>query len=97
MQYINKNRGGVAANLNYQCHGCWEVHPVSGNRYRLLFDSDTEAIKAIDLEGGPMIQVGSELPGYNRVVSEINHIVGDNNQSIESSFEVFCDDEFTID
>ena len=92
MQYINKNTGKVAANLEYSSHGCWDVIPHIDNRYRVL--KDGELITAIDLNTGfGLIEVGKELPGYNRVVSEIVYVVDDDKEY----FEVFCDDEFTID
>mgnify|MGYP001185681151 CR=1 FL=1 len=93
MQYINKNTGKVAADLQYSSHGCWDVFPHNDNRYRIL-KGDNKLISAIDLNTSfGMIEVGKELPGYNRVVSEIVYVVDDDKEY----FEVFCDDEFTID
>ena len=92
MQYLNKNTGKVAAYLQYGSHGCWDVIPHIDNRYRVL--KDGELVTAIDLNTGfGLIEVGKELPGYNRVVSEITHVKG----KVRDYFEVFCDDEFTID
>ena len=92
MQYINKNTGKVAANLEYSSHGCWDVIPHIDNRYRVL--KDGELITAIDLNTSfGLIEVGKELPGYNRVVNEIVYVIDDDKEY----FEVFCDDEFTID
>ena len=92
MQYINKNTGKVAANLEYNSHGCWDVIPHIDNRYRVL--KDGELITAIDLNTSfGLIEVGKELPGYNRVVNEIVYVIDDDKEY----FEVFCDDEFTID
>lgn len=92
MQYLNKNTGKVAAYLQYGSHGCWDVIPHIDNRYRVLMNG--ELITAIDLNTGfGMIEVGKELPGYNRVVSSIEKVEGDTREY----FEVFCDDEFTID
>ena len=92
MQYINKNTGECAANLNYGTHpGTWEIRPHYSNRYRVLKKGNT--IEAIDLNiGSGMIEVGKMLPGYNKVI-EITHVEG----KFEDYFEVFCDDEFTID
>ena len=93
MQYINKNTGKVAANLEYSSHGCWDVFPRNDNRYRIL-KGDDKLISAIDLNTSfGLIEVGKELPGYNRVVSEIVYVIDDDKEY----FEVFCDDEFTID
>ena len=87
MQYINKNTGECAANLNYGTHpGTWEVYPHNNNRYRVLKKGDT--IEAIDLNvGSGMIEVGKPLPGYNKVVESIEHVVEDNGNEF---FEVTC-------
>jgi len=86
MQYINKNTGEVAANLNYGTHpGTWEVYPTYNNRYRVLKKGNT--IEAIDLNvGSGMIEVGKPLPGYNKIVESIEHVV----TSDTEFFEVAC-------
>jgi hypothetical protein len=75
MQYINKNTGQVAASLNYGTHpNTWEVYPADDNRYRVLKEGNT--IVALDLNvGAGMIEVGKTLPGYNRVIQSIEHVV----------------------
>ena len=86
MSYINKNTGEVAANLNYGTHpNTWEVYPTYNNRYRVLKSGNT--IEAIDLNiGSGMIEVGKMLPGYNRVIQSIEHVVTPNTEY----FEVAC-------
>ena len=71
MQYINKNTGECAANLNYGTHpGTWEIRPHYSNRYRVLKKGNT--ITALDLNvGAGMIEVGKKLPGYNTEVRRI--------------------------
>ena len=77
MQYINKNTGECAANLNYGTHpGTWEIRPHYSNRYRVLKKGNT--IEAIDLNMSTgMIKVGNKLPGYNKVIEHIEHVVED--------------------
>ena len=86
MNYINKNTGEVAANLNYGTHpNTWEVYPTYNNRYRVLKSGNT--IEAIDLNiGSGLIEVGGLLPGYNRVIQSIEHVVTSNTEY----FEVAC-------
>ena len=86
MNYINKNTGEVAANLNYGTHSnTWEVYPTYNNRYRVLKSGNT--IEAIDLNiGSGLIEVGKLLPGYNRVIQSIEHVV----TSDTEYFEVAC-------
>ena len=86
MNYINKNTGEVAANLNFGIHpNTWEVYPTYNNRYRVLKSGNT--IEAIDLNiGSGMIEVGKMLPGYNRVIQSIEHVVTPNTEY----FEVAC-------
>ena len=86
MNYINKNTGEVAANLNFGTHpNTWEVYPTYNNRYRVLKSGNT--IEAIDLNiGSGMIEVGKMLPGYNRVIQSIEHVVTPNTEY----FEVAC-------
>ena len=86
MNYINKNTGEVAANLNYcTISNTWEVYPTYNNRYRVLKSGNT--IEAIDLNiGSGMIEVGKMLPGYNRVIQSIEHVVTPNTEF----FEVAC-------
>jgi len=86
MNYINKNTGEVAANLNYGTHpNTWEVYPTYNNRYRVLKSGNT--IEAIDLNiGSGLIEVGKLLPGYNRVIQSIEHVV----TSDTEYFEVAC-------
>ena len=87
MQYINKNTGECAANLNYGTHpGTWEIRPHYSNRYRVLKKGNT--IEALDLNMSTgMIEVGSKLPGYNKVIESIEHVVEDNGNEF---FEVAC-------
>ena len=87
MQYINKNTGKVAAHLNFGTHpNTWEIYPASDNRYRVLKKGDT--ITALDLNvGAGMIEVGKTLPGYNKVIEHIEHVVEDNGNEF---FEVTC-------
>ena len=87
MQYINKNTGECAANLNYGTHpGTWEIRPHHSNRYRVLKKGNT--IEAIDLNMSTgMIEVGNKLPGYNKVIESIEHVVEDNGNEF---FEVAC-------
>ena len=87
MNYINKNTGEVAANLNYGTHpNTWEVYPTYNNRYRVLKSGNT--IEAIDLNiGSGLIEVGKLLPGYNKVIESIEHVVEDNGNEF---FEVAC-------
>ena len=87
MQYINKNTGECAANLNYGTHpGTWEIYPHHSNRYRVLKKGNT--ITALDLNvGAGMIEVGKTLPGYNKVIEHIEHVVEDNGNEF---FEVTC-------
>jgi len=74
MNYLNKYSGTAAAQLDYQGDGKWIVRPAEDNRYRVLFN-DEKSVNAIDLEGmAGMIQVGENLPGYNREVKSINRI-----------------------
>ena len=86
MNYINKNTGEVDANLNYGTHpNTWEVYPTYNNRYRVLKSGNT--IEAIDLNiGSGLIEVGGLLPGYNRVIQSIEHVVTSNTEY----FEVVC-------
>ena len=78
MQYINKNTGECAANLNYGTHpGTREIRPHYSNRYRVLKKGNT--IEALDLNMSTgMIKVGNKLPGYNKVIDHIAHVVEDN-------------------
>ena len=87
MQYINKNTGECAANLNYGTHpGTWEIRPYYSNRYRVLKKGNT--IEALDLNMSTgVIKVGNKLPGYNKVIESIEHIVEDNGNEF---FEVAC-------
>jgi hypothetical protein len=87
MQYINKNTGQVAASLNYGTHpNTWEVYPANDNRYRVLKEGNT--IVALDLNVGVgMIEVGKTLPGYNKVIEHIEHVVEDDGNEF---FEVTC-------
>jgi len=74
MNYLNKYSGTAAAQLDYQGDGKWIVRPAEDNRYRVLFNGE-KSVNAIDLEGmAGMIQVGENLPGYNREVKSINRI-----------------------
>ena len=86
MQYINKNTGECAANLNYGTHpGTWEIRPYYSNRYRVLKKGNT--ITALDLNAGSgMIEVGKKLPGYNKVIESIEHYVTEHGEH----FEVAC-------
>ena len=86
MQYINKNTGECAANLNYGTHpGTWEIYPHHSNRYRVLKKGNT--ITALDLNAGSgMIEVGKPLPGYNKVIESIEHYVTEHGEH----FEVAC-------
>ena len=86
MQYINKNTGECAANLNYGTHpGTWEIYPHYSNRYRVLKKGNT--ITALDLNAGSgMIEVGKKLPGYNKVIESIEHYVTEHGEH----FEVAC-------
>ena len=86
MQYINKNTGECAANLNYGTHpGTWEIYPHYSNRYRVLKKGNT--ITALDLNAGSgMIEVGKKLPGYNKVIESIEHYVTEHGEH----FEVTC-------
>ena len=86
MQYINKNTGECAANLNYGTHpGTWEIRPHYSNRYRVLKKGNT--IEAIDLNVSTgMIEVGKPLPGYNKVIESIEHYVTEHGEH----FEVTC-------
>lgn len=88
MNYINKNTGEVAANLNFGTHtNTWEVYPTYNNRYRVLYGNSFNEVKAIDLNiGEGLIEVGKMLPGYNRVIESIEHVVGDNGEF----FEITC-------
>ena len=91
MQYINKNTGECAANLNYGTHpGTWEIRPYYSNRYRVLKKGNT--ITAIDLNiGSGMIEVGKMLPGYNKVIESIEHVVEDDGTDEgREFFEVTC-------
>ena len=91
MQYINKNTGECAANLNYGTHpGTWEIRPYYSNRYRVLKKGNT--ITAIDLNiGSGMIEVGKPLPGYNKVIESIEHVVEDDGTDEgREFFEVTC-------
>ena len=78
MNYLNKYSGTAAAQLDYQGDGRWIVRPAEDNRYRVLWDDSgslMENIYALDFEGmAGMIQVGENLPGYNREVKSINRI-----------------------
>ena len=87
IQYINKNTGKVAADLNFGTHpNTWEIYPASDNRYRILKGSD-KLISAIDLNiKAGLIEVGKLLPGYNKVVTEIMYVVDDDKEY----FEVTC-------
>ena len=87
MQYINKNTGECAANLNYGTHpGTWEIRPHYSNRYRVLKKGNT--IEALDLNMSTgVIKVGNKLPGYNKVIEHIEHVVEDNGSEF---FEVTC-------
>lgn len=97
MHYINKNTGEVGAHCEYISHGCWEIYPTSSNRYRILKQDET--ITALDLNiGGAfgMVEVGKEMPGYNRVVNEIVQTTTPSDDGVITYFEVYCDDEYTI-
>jgi hypothetical protein len=95
MNYINKNTGAVAATLEYMSHGSWDVYPSEDNRYRVLKNGET--ITAIDLNvNGGLIEVGSKMPGYNRYVNEIVQVHNPDDE-YKAYFEVYCDDEYTID
>ena len=87
MQYINKNTGECAANLNFGTHpGTWEIYPHYSNRYRVLKKGNT--ITALDLNvGSGMIEVGKKLPGYNKVIESIEHYV---TEPYGEHFEVTC-------
>ena len=87
MQYINKNTGECAANLNFGTHpGTWEIYPHYSNRYRVLKKGNT--ITALDLNVGTgLIKVGNKLPGYNKVIEHIEHVVEGNGNEF---FEVTC-------
>lgn len=88
MQYFNKNTGKVAAHLNFGTYpNTWEIYPSTDNRYRVLKDGDT--IVALDLNvGSGMIEVGKKLPGYNKVIREIEHFV---TEPYGEHFEVICE------
>ena len=91
MQYINKNTGECAANLNYGTHpGTREICPHYSNRYRVLKKGNT--ITALDLNiGSGMIEVGKMLPGYNKVIESIEHVVEDDGTDEgREFFEVTC-------
>ena len=91
MQYINKNTGECAANLNYGTHpGTWEIRPHYSNRYRVLKKGNT--ITALDLNiGSGMIEVGKTLPGYNKVIESIEQVVEDDGTDEgREFFEVTC-------
>ena len=92
MQYINKNTGECAANLNYGTHhGTWEIHPHYNNRYRIVTDSYSDKIVALDLNMSTgMIEVGEKLPGYNKVIATIERIVKDKGYHDNDYFEVTC-------
>jgi len=93
MQYINKNTGKCAANLNYGTHhGIWEIHPHYNNRYRVVTDSYSDKIVALDLNMSVgMIEVGEKLPGYNKVIESIERIVKDDGSPDgREFFEVTC-------
>lgn len=95
MNYINKNTGTVAAQLEYAGHGSWDVYPSKDNRYRVLKDGET--ITALDLNiSFGLIEVGSKMPGYNRYVSEIVQLTYPGDDGVDDYFEVYCDDEYTI-
>jgi len=96
MNYINKNTGTVAAQLEYASHGSWDVYPSQDNRYRVLKNGET--ITALDLNiGSGLIEVGSKMPGYNRYVNEIVQSTTPGDDGVVTYFEVYCDDEYTID
>jgi hypothetical protein len=86
MQYINKNTGKAAAFLIYGTHpNTWELYPTSDNRYRVLKSGET--IEALDLNiKAGLIEVGGLLPGYNRVIQSIEHVVEGKNEF----YEVAC-------
>ena len=95
MHYINKHTNEVVATLEYASHGSWDVYPNKNTRYRVLKDGDT--ITAIDFNAKyGLIQIGECLPGYNRYVNEIVQV---HNPDDEYSvyFEIYCDNEYTID
>ena len=89
MQYINKNTGECAANLNFGTHpGTWEIRPHYSNRYRVLKEGDTIVALDLNMMGSTgMIEVGNMLPGYNKVIESIEHVVEDNGNEF---FEVAC-------
>jgi len=89
MQYINKNTGECAANLNFGTHsGTWELRPHYSNRYRVLKKGDTIVALDLNMMGSTgMVEVGNMLPGYNKVIESIEHVVEDNGDEF---FEVTC-------
>ena len=97
MHYINKNTGEVGAYCEYASHGSWNIYPTSNNRYRIL--KREGIITALDLNIGGvfgMVEVGKEMPGYNRVVNEIVQTTTPGDDGVITYFEVYCDDEYTI-
>ena len=92
MQYINKNTGKVAAHLNFGTHpNTWEIYPASDNRYRVVIDSFSNQIEALDLNiGSGMIEVGKKLPGYNKVIESIERVDGGKGYHDNDYFEVTC-------
>jgi len=92
MQYINKNTGKVAAHLNFGTHpNTWEIYPTSDNRYRVVIDSFSNQIEALDLNiGSGMIEVGKKLPGYNKVIESIERVDGGKGYHDNDYFEVTC-------
>lgn len=97
MHYMNKNTGKAGAYCEYTSHGCWDIYPTSTNRYRVL--SQDGVITALDLNidsGFGMVEVGKEMPGYNRVVNEIVQLTAPGDDGVITYFEVYCDDEYTI-
>ena len=91
MQYINKNTGTLGANLDYQGSGKWSLHVSDDNRFRVLTGND-DNIKAIDINlMAGMIEVGKPLPGYNKVIESIEHVVEDDGTDEgREFFEVTC-------
>ena len=92
MQYINKNTGKAAAFLNYGTHpNTWEIYPAADNRYRIVTDSLSDQIVALDLNvGSGMIEVDKKLPGYNKVVKSIKRVDGGKGYHDNDYFEVTC-------
>lgn len=88
MQYLDKESRNTAATLNYINNGIWEIKINPINHYRILYDGNL--IIGIDLAGGPFLEVGKEMVGYNRVIGEITRVK-------PNVFELWCNDELTIE